>query len=385
MRQKRGIIHPVILVLAIAIVAMMFAVPLIHASALSSNTDTAYMAQCGALARALSREKNVGLALTLMAMVVGFGGVVIVALMTPFVRSLRKVRDAMGILSGMLSLLPLILLTAKSPGMLAVNQVSDAAGVNNLLSGGAYALVVLLILFILLCSSGLLVGMHVKAAARAPKKAAVAAAEEVSEEGFQVWGKDVHKSGSKPNDAYPPERPKPEKLVEDSPRPPDGIGDSQPGSSQIPDPADGHDNAPQVANAPDGIAYDDALSEEPDVTIIRAMASGPVCGVIEGLSGVHAGARIELGADDEIFFGRSPKYANVVINKNNSDISRKHCGVRIEPSSDKYVVTDYSRNGTFALAEGMEGEMRLPSKKATRLPKGTIIQLGRRDHTFLLK
>ena len=139
MRQKRGIIHPIILVLAIAIAAMMFTVPLINASALSTNTDTTYMAQCGALARALSREKNVGLALTLMGMVVGFGGIVIVALMTPFVRTLRKVRDAMGILSGMLSLLPLILLTAKSPGMLAVNQVSDGAGVSSPLSGGAYA------------------------------------------------------------------------------------------------------------------------------------------------------------------------------------------------------------------------------------------------------
>ena len=355
MRRKRGIIHIVILAMAAAIGIMMFTTPLIRRALLPEGTESSYMQLCGMLARALSREKNVGLALTLFAMALGFFGMLITALLTPFVRTLRKTRDGLGALSGMLALLPLVLLAARSAEMLQLAGVPDAATAQqSVLTFGGYALAILVMIFILLCTSGLVVGIHVKSAAARP-------------------------APIKPV-------PKPQQPDETAQK------DRKERNVQQPAAVEGEGGAAKKTPAAEGAressageALEDAAQDDAEITVVRTVDNGPACGVIEGLEGVYAGARIEIGADETILFGRNPKYAHVVIDRNNADISRRHCGVCVEERSGKYLVTDFSRNGTFARAVDAGEEMRLSAKKATRLPKGTVIRLGRRGNTFLLQ
>ena len=350
MRRKRKGIHYLILALAVAIAAVMFAVPLADSALLTGGAESSFMQLCGTLAKALSREKNVGLALTLLAMVMGFVGVVIAALLTPFIRSLRKTRDGIGAFAGLLTLVPLILLAAENPQMLELCAIAapDAGG-RGVLTPGGYALGALAILFSLLCASGLLVGIHLKTAAvKRPRQV-----------------------------------PKPQAVRDEAKRARDDkraqAENGAPGES--PDASGGQE--PKKEEPKDESAR--AAEADPEITVVYTTEIGPVRGVIEGLEGVYAGARIELGAGEEILFGRNPRYAHVVIDRNNADISRKHCGVSVEEASGKFLVTDYSRNGTFARAAEAGEEMRLPVKKATRLPQGTVIRLGRQGNVFLLK
>ncbi len=357
MRRKRGIVHIVILALAVAIGVMMFITPLIRSTLLPEGMESSYMQLCGMLARALSHEKNVGLALTLFAMALGFGSMLITALLTPFARALRKTRDGLGALSGMLTLLPLVLLTARSAAMLELVGVSGSVSAQkSVLTFGGYALAILVMLFILLCASGLLVGMHVKTAA-----ARMAAITPVPKPQRQTDGTDKKEHKRTGNVREP--------------------GGEEDGAAQK-QPPEGAEERP-AGEAPDESAR--AAEDDPEITIVRTADNGPACGVIEGLEGVYAGARIEIGADEVILFGRNPKHAHVVIDRNNADISRRHCSVCVEERSGKYLVTDFSRNGTFARAVDAGEEMRLSAQKATRLPRGTAIRLGRRGNTFLLR
>ncbi len=407
MRRKRGIIHLVILVVAVAMIAVMFAMPLMDAGQLAQSTESTYMQVCSALAKNLSRQKNTGMAMTLFGMVVGFGGVVITVLLTPFVRKSRRARDATGTISALATLIPVILLAVKSPALLEILGVSGVVSEQSILSLGAYVLSALAVLMTLLSASGLLVGLHLKSAAKKPaskpehgkagKSSAMDGDADV-EASFEVWDdmpqqkKDLAKDSARkkaeekegPKEQEPEEHKKPPakgpKGKKEPNIAPQEIDGGQGADQEIPALEDsGAIDRPEANDIPKDIQHDD------DITILRTMATGPVGGVMEGLTGAYAGARIELGVKEEVLVGRNPKFAHVVIDKNNADISRKHCGIRIEEQSGKYLVTDYSRNGTFAKTEGSEEEMRLPPKKAIRLPEGTVIRLGRRGNTFLLK
>lgn len=100
-----------------------------------------------------------------------------------------------------------------------------------------------------------------------------------------------------------------------------------------------------------------------------------VAAKIMGLSGEYEGACLEIGQG--ILIGRSPSTCQLVINS--EKISRKHCKVEYNTATGKYIVTDFSSNGTYLL-----GGKRLDENVSVELERGAIIQLGKKGDTFRL-
>ncbi|MBQ9198984.1 MAG: FHA domain-containing protein [Lachnospiraceae bacterium] len=111
------------------------------------------------------------------------------------------------------------------------------------------------------------------------------------------------------------------------------------------------------------------------IMIIKKKNKSKTAAKLMGLRGVYEGAEIDMG--QVIIIGRDPSVAQLVISKEN--ISRKHCKIEFNENTGKYIVTDYSSNGTFIL-----NGRRLDENVPTELEKGTIIELGRNGDTFRL-
>ncbi|MCM1171272.1 MAG: FHA domain-containing protein [Clostridium sp.] len=112
--------------------------------------------------------------------------------------------------------------------------------------------------------------------------------------------------------------------------------------------------------------------------ILECIKGSEVSGIVAkimGLSGEYEGACLEIGQG--ILIGRSPSACQLVINSDR--ISRKHCKVEYNTATGKYLVTDFSSNGTYIL-----GGKRLDENVPIELEKGTIIQLGKKGDTFRL-
>lgn len=86
-----------------------------------------------------------------------------------------------------------------------------------------------------------------------------------------------------------------------------------------------------------------------------------------GLSGAYAGASIFMQPNEEIVIGRDTTVSHVVLS--DSQVSRKHCGVRYIGETGNYQVVDYSSNGTF-----VNGTM-IPSGMNYDCAPGTIISV----------
>ena len=97
-------------------------------------------------------------------------------------------------------------------------------------------------------------------------------------------------------------------------------------------------------------------------------------GSLLGLSGEYKGETIDIPADEEITIGRDTSLSHVIICEGARIVSRKHCGVRFNPSDGTYGVTDYSKNGIFR-----DDGSRLPPDVEVTLPGGTVIILGSRQ------
>lgn len=111
------------------------------------------------------------------------------------------------------------------------------------------------------------------------------------------------------------------------------------------------------------------------VMFIKKKAKSKVEAKLIGLRGVYEGAEIDMG--QVIVIGRDPSVAQLVISRDN--ISRKHCKIVYNENTGKYIVTDYSSNGTFIL-----NGKRLDENVPTELEKGTMIELGRDGDAFRL-
>ncbi|NLA27453.1 MAG: FHA domain-containing protein [Firmicutes bacterium] len=68
--------------------------------------------------------------------------------------------------------------------------------------------------------------------------------------------------------------------------------------------------------------------------------------VLKGIAGHFAGQTIEL-IEGMLVIGRDPRLAQLVYPLSNEEISRKHCTVRFDDKTQKFVVEDSSSNGTF--------------------------------------
>jgi len=103
-------------------------------------------------------------------------------------------------------------------------------------------------------------------------------------------------------------------------------------------------------------------------------------GLLIGRSGMYANEAIDIPAGEEIILGRDSALAHIVLDRNSEKVSRKHCGIFYDDVNNNYAVIDYSTNGTF-----VEGGNRLVANIATTLPSGTVILLGNKENSFLLK
>lgn len=67
-----------------------------------------------------------------------------------------------------------------------------------------------------------------------------------------------------------------------------------------------------------------------------------------GVTGQYANKVFDLG-HSQVVIGRDPKMAHLVYSSDNEGISRKHCSVRFDKGSGKFVLEDYSLNGTYLI------------------------------------
>lgn len=102
-------------------------------------------------------------------------------------------------------------------------------------------------------------------------------------------------------------------------------------------------------------------------------------GTITFLSGSNAGYSIPIPAGEEIVIGKDPSVCSVVIDKKYDRVSRKHCGVRYDPSQNLYLVTDYSSNGTRLV-----GGAKLAHNSTSYLESGSVISLAKTENNFRL-
>lgn len=119
--------------------------------------------------------------------------------------------------------------------------------------------------------------------------------------------------------------------------------------------------------------------EEPKVEGV-SIADNPIVDVPEKkghitvISGKDKGVSYPVSDGEEIIIGKDPKCAHIIVSNEYQKVSRIHCGIKYDAANDKYIVIDYSTNGTYinSITKG-----RLTKGVYTPLPKGTIINLSK--------
>lgn len=102
-------------------------------------------------------------------------------------------------------------------------------------------------------------------------------------------------------------------------------------------------------------------------------------GRITALSGTYAGAVFSMRDNETVNLGRDPMKCQIVFDDKNIEVSHMHCSIRYSAMGNSYIVTDYSKNGTWR-----DDNTRLHSNMPNSLPAGTVIYLGSRKNTFRL-
>ncbi len=95
-----------------------------------------------------------------------------------------------------------------------------------------------------------------------------------------------------------------------------------------------------------------------------------------GIRGQFAGRQIDL-CKGRVVIGRDPGAADLVYASQVEDISRKHCVVSFDPVQDRFIIEDYSTNGTYLGA----GERLEPARPRT-LNDGEQFYLSSPEETF---
>lgn len=105
----------------------------------------------------------------------------------------------------------------------------------------------------------------------------------------------------------------------------------------------------------------------------------PVHGVLAGLTGIYAGAKIPLIDGEYVLLGRLP--SNHLVFEGQANVSRKHCRIKWDAAKQKYIFRDYSSNGSFANGS----EDCLPQNLDLELEPGTTIAIGDESNVFCLE
>ncbi len=105
----------------------------------------------------------------------------------------------------------------------------------------------------------------------------------------------------------------------------------------------------------------------------------PEHGVLIGLSGMYAGARIPMTDGEYLLLGRQAD--NHLVFEGQENVSRSHCRIKWDAAGGKYFIRDYSSTGTYL--NGTEDC--LPQNLDLALAPGSRIALGNKDNEFCLK
>jgi len=97
--------------------------------------------------------------------------------------------------------------------------------------------------------------------------------------------------------------------------------------------------------------------------------------VLKGVTGQYAGSEIEL--TDRVIIGRDAGMANLIYPSDYGDVSRQHCGIHFDQGSGKFILEDYSSNGTF-----LSNDQKLITGKSYYLDPGESFYLLNRNELF---
>ena len=92
-------------------------------------------------------------------------------------------------------------------------------------------------------------------------------------------------------------------------------------------------------------------------------------GTVEILAGEYTGAVLPVKVGEDLVIGRDPQRANMVVTAS-AAVSGLHCRIRYDAQTGRYLVTDYSSNGTFLNNE------RLTREKTAYASKGAVVKLA---------
>ena len=126
-------------------------------------------------------------------------------------------------------------------------------------------------------------------------------------------------------------------------------------------------------------AFGEGAAVKPPIAGEGPFAKPKPVGRIQCVIGMYAGQVFNLRAGEEMTIGRDSAQVSLAVTSNAAKISRKHVGIVWDEVNVRYIVTDYSSNGTF-----LEDMRRLPDELPTPLPKGTLIALGTQENSFRL-
>jgi hypothetical protein len=97
------------------------------------------------------------------------------------------------------------------------------------------------------------------------------------------------------------------------------------------------------------------------------------------LAGEYVGGEFEVRDNTELIIGRNASVCNIVLGSSNKEISLKHVSIKFNSNDNKYIVTDFSSNGTFVNGQ------RLTRNVPTKVNGGSIITLATDKVKFKLK
>lgn len=101
-----------------------------------------------------------------------------------------------------------------------------------------------------------------------------------------------------------------------------------------------------------------------------------------GVKGQYKDCIFKINGNDRFILGRDPSVCNIVFNESESKISRKHCVIYYDYEDEKYIVTDYSSNGTYIVKGNRKSK--LPCEVPTPIPASLYIEIGNENNVLKL-
>lgn len=100
-------------------------------------------------------------------------------------------------------------------------------------------------------------------------------------------------------------------------------------------------------------------------------------GKIIGLTGMYAGANIQIVNGETIVIGKDPARSNIILDDNY--VSSVHCSIKYDAIADCYIVTDSSTNGTYT-----DNGKKLVKYQPTRINYGCVLYIANKQNAFKL-